>query len=125
MLNEPEPGYVAGRDTLELMSAESALAAVAIVRALLHGDIEGPTVLLPDGVPDPRPRAGGQPDFLSARVTARAEGSTWTGSSGSGRTARGDAELVMAVRPWEASVTSAAAGPSASCGHLNQDYLVE
>jgi hypothetical protein len=26
------------------MSAESALTAVAIVRALLHGDIEGPTV---------------------------------------------------------------------------------
>ena len=31
------------------MSAESALTAVAIVRALLHGDIEGPAVLLPDG----------------------------------------------------------------------------
>jgi hypothetical protein len=29
------------------MSAESALTAVAIVRALLHGNIEGPTVLLP------------------------------------------------------------------------------
>ena len=30
------------------MSAESALTAVAIVRALLHGNIEGPTVLLPN-----------------------------------------------------------------------------
>ena len=99
------------------MSAESALTAVAIVRALLHGDIEGPTVLLPGRPSRTRGRElVASPTFLSARVTARAEGSTWTGSSGSGRTARGDAELVMAVHPWEASVTSAAAGPSASCG---------
>jgi hypothetical protein len=35
------------------MSAGSALAAVAIVRALFHGDIEGPTVLLLDGRPGP------------------------------------------------------------------------
>jgi hypothetical protein len=99
------------------MSAESALTAVAIVRALLHGDIEGPTVLLPDGCPGPAAAS-----WWPARPSCRpgsppaAEGSTWTGSSGSGRTARGDAELVMAVQPWEASVTSAAGGPSASCG---------
>ena len=33
------------------MSAESSLTAVAVVRALLNDDIEGLTVLLPDGLP--------------------------------------------------------------------------
>ena len=37
------------------MSAESSLAAVAVVRALLNEDTEGLAVLLPDGLPEPWP----------------------------------------------------------------------
>ena len=37
----------------ELMSAESSLTAVAVVRALLNQDTEGLAVLLPDGLPGP------------------------------------------------------------------------
>ena len=37
----------------ELMSAESSLTAVAVVRALLNEDTEGLAVLLPDGLPEP------------------------------------------------------------------------
>ena len=35
------------------MSAESSLAAVAVVRALLNEDAEGLAVLLPNGLPEP------------------------------------------------------------------------
>ncbi len=45
----------------ELMSAESSLTAVAVVRALLDEDTEGLAVLLPDGPPGARPRARSQP----------------------------------------------------------------
>lgn len=61
------------------MSADSALTAVAVVRALLDEDTEGLAVLLPDGVPD----AGRELiaslaslTVLSARIAARAEGVT-------------------------------------------------
>jgi hypothetical protein len=47
----------AGRSVLpaegELMSAESSLTAVAVVRALLDEDTEGLVVLLPDDLPEP------------------------------------------------------------------------
>jgi hypothetical protein len=36
----------------ELMSAESSLTAVAVVRALLNEDVEGLAVLLPDSLPE-------------------------------------------------------------------------
>ena len=54
------PGAAAVRNVSrprgELMSPESSLPAVAVVRALLNHDIEGLTVLLPDGLPGVRPR---------------------------------------------------------------------
>src|SRR5204863_5729863 len=37
----------------ELMSAESSLTALAVVRALLNEDTRGLTVLLPDALPEP------------------------------------------------------------------------
>jgi hypothetical protein len=61
------------------MSAESSLTAVAVVRALLNGDTEGLTVLLPDGLPEPgRELVASLAGLavLSARVAARAEGIT-------------------------------------------------
>ena len=61
------------------MSAESNLTAVAVVRALLNGDTEGLTVLLPDGLPEPgRELVASLAGLtvLSARVAARAEGVT-------------------------------------------------
>ena len=91
------------------MSAESSLTAVAVVRALLNEDTDGLAVLLPDGLPEPGRElmaSLASLTVLSAKVAARAEGiteaSTWTGSSGSGRTARGDTGLVMAVQPGRA-----------------------
>ena len=87
------------------MSAESSLTAVAVVRALLNQDTEGLAVLLPDGLPEPGRElmaSLASLTVLSAKVAARAraspKASTWTGSSGSGRTARGDTGLVMAVQ---------------------------
>ena len=50
-------GSVAWRWRYEFMSAESGLTAVAVVRALLNEDTKGLAVLLPDGLPEPRPRA--------------------------------------------------------------------
>jgi hypothetical protein len=44
------------------MSAETSLTAVAVVRALLDEDTEGLVVLLPDDLPEARPRAHSQPD---------------------------------------------------------------
>ncbi|MGH3260110.1 MAG: hypothetical protein ACRDOU_32710 [Streptosporangiaceae bacterium] len=61
------------------MSAESRLTAVAVVRALLDGDIECLGVLLPDGLPEPgRELVASLASFavLSARIAARAEGIT-------------------------------------------------
>jgi hypothetical protein len=79
---------------------------VAVVRALLNEDIEGLVVLLADGLPESgRELVASLASLavLSARVAARAEGirkaSTWTGLSGSGRTARSDTGLVKAVEP--------------------------
>jgi hypothetical protein len=63
----------------ELMSAESSLAAVAVVRALLNEDTEGLAVLLPDGLPEPgRELVASLASLtvLSAKVAARAEGVT-------------------------------------------------
>jgi hypothetical protein len=84
------------------MSAESSLTAVAVVRALLNQDTEGLAVLLPDGLPEPgRELIASLASLavLSARVAAgpRAspKASTWTGSSGSGRTAPGDSGSQM------------------------------
>ena len=61
------------------MSAESSLTAVAVVRALLNEDIEGLAVLLPDGLPEPgRELVASLASLalLSAKVAARAEGTT-------------------------------------------------
>lgn len=61
------------------MSAESALTAVAIVRVLLHEDMEGLAGLLPDGLPKPGCELiASLASFavLSAKVAARAEGIT-------------------------------------------------
>ena len=61
------------------MSAESSLTAVAVVRALLNEDVEGLAVLLPDGLPEPgRELVASLASLtvLSARVAARAEGTT-------------------------------------------------
>ena len=61
------------------MSAESSLTAVAVVRALLNEDIEGLTVLLPGGLPEPgRELIASLASLivLSAKVAARAEGIT-------------------------------------------------
>ena len=58
------------------MSAESSLAAVAIVRALLNEDTEGLAVLLPDGLPVPGRElmaSLASLTVLSAKVAARAE----------------------------------------------------
>ena len=89
------------------MSAESSLTAVAVVRALLNQDTEGLAVLLPDGLPEPGRElmaSLASLTVLSARVAARAEGipkaSTWTGSSGYGRTARGDTGPMPARPRW-------------------------
>ena len=63
----------------ELMSAESSLTAVAVVRALLNEDTEGLAVLLPDGLPEPgRELVASLASLtvLSAKVAARAEGIT-------------------------------------------------
>src|SRR6266704_546766 len=63
----------------ELMSAESSLTAVAVVRALLNEDTEGLAVLLPDGLPEPgRELVASLAGLtvLSAKVAARAEGIT-------------------------------------------------
>ena len=86
------------------MSAESSLTAVAVVRALLNEDTEGLAVLLPDGLPEPGREliaSLASLTVLSVKVAARAEriteGESWTGSSGSGRTARADSGLVMVV----------------------------
>ena len=59
------------------MSAESGLTAVAVVRALLDQDTEGPAVLLPDGLPEPGREliaSLASLTVLSAKVAARAEG---------------------------------------------------
>ena len=59
----------------ELMSAESSLTAVAIVRALLNEDIDGLVVLLPDDLPESgRELVASLASLavLSARVAARA-----------------------------------------------------
>src|ERR1700730_873680 len=69
----------AGSPRGELMSAESSLAAVAVVRALLNEDTEGLAVLLPDGLPEPGRELMASLDsltVLSARVAARSEGIT-------------------------------------------------
>jgi hypothetical protein len=61
------------------MSAESGLNAVAVVTALLNEDIEGLAVLLPDGLPEPgRELVASLASLavLSAKVAARAEGTT-------------------------------------------------
>lgn len=61
------------------MSADSALTAVAVVRALLEEDAEGLAVLLPDDVPDPTREliaSLASLTVLSARIAARAEGVT-------------------------------------------------
>jgi hypothetical protein len=60
----------------ELMSAESGLTAVAVARALLN---EGLAVLLPDGLPEPGREliaSLASLTVLSAKVAARAEGTT-------------------------------------------------
>ncbi len=88
------------------MSAESSLTAVAVVRALLNEDTEGLAVLLPDGLPEPGRELMASLaglTVLSARSPPRPraspKASTWTGLSGSGRTARGNTGLVKAVQP--------------------------
>ena len=88
------------------MSAESSLTAVALVRALLNEDTEGLAVLLPDGLPEPgRELVASLAAWQSCRLRlpprprASRKASTWTGSSGSGRTARGYTALVMAAQP--------------------------
>jgi hypothetical protein len=61
------------------MSAESALTAVAVVRALLNEDTEGLATLLPDGIPEPGREFVASLASLtvfSAKVGARAEGIT-------------------------------------------------
>jgi hypothetical protein len=61
------------------MAAESSLAAVAVVRALLGEDTEGLAVLLPEGLPEPgRELVASLASLavLSVRVAARAEGIT-------------------------------------------------
>jgi hypothetical protein len=61
------------------MSAESSLTAVAVVRALLNQDTEGLAVLLPDGLPEPGRElmaSLASLTVLSAKVAARAEGTT-------------------------------------------------
>jgi hypothetical protein len=58
------------------MSAESGLTAVAVVRALLNEDTEGLTVLLPDGLPESGRELIASLTVLSAKVAARAEGTT-------------------------------------------------
>jgi hypothetical protein len=58
------------------MSAESGLTAVAVVRALLNEDTEGLAVLLPDGLPEPGRELIASLTVLSAKVAARAEGTT-------------------------------------------------
>jgi hypothetical protein len=61
----------------ELMSAESSLTAVAVVRALLNEDTEGLAVLLPDGLPEPGRElmaSLASLTVLSAKVAAQAEG---------------------------------------------------
>ena len=60
----------------ELMSAESSLTAVAVVRALLGEDTEGLVVLLPDGIPEPGREliaSLASLTVLSVKVAARAE----------------------------------------------------
>jgi hypothetical protein len=60
----------------ELMSAESSLTAVAVVRALLDEDTGGLVVLLPDGLPEPGREliaSLASLTVLSAKVAARAE----------------------------------------------------
>ena len=57
----------------ELISAESSLTAVAVVRALLNEDTEGLVVLLADGLPEPGRELIASLTVLSAKVTARAE----------------------------------------------------
>jgi hypothetical protein len=87
------------------MSAESSLTAVAVVRALLNEDTEGLVVLLPDGLPEPGREliaSLASLTVLSAKVAAQGRAHygrrvPGTGSSGSGRTARADSELVMVV----------------------------
>jgi hypothetical protein len=59
------------------MSAESSLTAVAVVRALLNEDIDGLSVLLPDGLPEPgRELVESLTSLtvLSVKLAARAEG---------------------------------------------------
>ena len=61
------------------MSAESSLTAVAVVRALLDEDTEGLIVLLPDDLPEPGREliaSLASLTVLSAKVAARAEGTT-------------------------------------------------
>jgi hypothetical protein len=60
----------------ELMSAESSLTAVAVVRALLDEDTEGLVVLLPDDLPEPGREliaSLASLTVLSVKVAARAE----------------------------------------------------
>ena len=60
----------------ELVSAESSLTAVAVVRALLNEDTEGLIVLLPDGLPEPgRELVASLASLavLSVKVAAQAE----------------------------------------------------
>ena len=69
----------AGSPRRELMSAESSLTAVAVVRALLNEDAEGLAVLLPDGLPEPGRElmaSLASLTVLSAKVAARGEGIT-------------------------------------------------
>jgi hypothetical protein len=84
------------------MSAESGLTAVAVVRALLNEDTEGLAVLLPDGLPESGREliaSLASLTVLSAKVAARAEGTTegeyldriirlWTDSPGLYRVGR-------------------------------------
>lgn len=67
---------MAWRWRYEFMSAESGLTAVAVVRALLNEDTEGLAVLLPDGLPEPGRELIASLTVLSAKVAARAEGTT-------------------------------------------------
>ena len=72
-------GSVAWRWRYEFMSAESALTAVAVVRALLNEDTKGLAVLLPDGLPESGREliaSLASLTVLSAKVAARAEGTT-------------------------------------------------
>ena len=78
------------------MSAESSLTAVAVVRALLNEDTEGLAVLLQNGLPESGREliaSFASLTVLSAKVAARAEGTTegeyldrivrlWTGCPG-------------------------------------------